>query len=161
MNKNWKQENYEKLINKVNKEKLDEVKQKGFTNINNSVITMDIPSTYKVVYMAISSLCYDDKDECFPSNSTIAYLVNKSIRTVQRAVKFLKENNLLKVTSRIGTTNVFTILKKVILSKKDKKRFYKSEKDNTTLKFNDYEQRSNIQDEKYLNKLESKLLGWE
>ena len=161
MNKNWKQKNYEKLISKVNKEKLDEVKQKGFTNIDNSVITMYIPSTYKVVYMAISSLCYDDKDECFPSNSTIAYLVNKSVRTVQRAVKFLKENNLLKVTSRIGTTNVFTILKKVILSKKDKKKFYKSEKTNTTLKFNDYEQRSNIQDKNYLNKLESKLLGWE
>lgn len=154
MNGNWKQENYNKLLSKVDKNKLDEIKTSGFTNINNSVISMDIPSTYKVVYMAIESLCYADKNECFPSNSTIAYLVNKSVRTVQRAVKYLKENKLLNVEHRKGTTNIFTVLKKVILSKKDKKKFYK-QNEKPQLRFNNFEPRQYDYDD-----LEKKLTAW-
>lgn len=163
MNKKWKQENYDKLKSRVNLEDVKYALTVGYTRVKNEVLhSADMPTTYRIVYMTLESFCYGDKTECFPSNSTIAYLVGKSVRTVQRAIHYLKENGFIEVVHRTGTSNLFTVLKKVITEKKDKEKFYKKIK---SKKKNEPEQYgatkfSNFEPREYdYGALERKLLG--
>lgn len=115
----WKEENYNRLLNKV-KNKLDKIEKhkKGFTSISNESLCANMPSTYYKVLCVLESFAYGNNDTCMPTNAYIAVLINRSIRTVQRATKYLKENGYIKIQRRFNSSNIFTLLKKVLLTKK-------------------------------------------
>lgn len=65
--------------------------------------------TTKVVYLVLSS--YVNRDgTCYPSQEHIASLVDCSVRTVQRAIRDLRESGLVEVVTRAnshGRANVY------------------------------------------------------
>lgn len=83
--------------------------------LQNFVLSADaIPSTAKAVYMQLMARA-DEYRKCFPSVDTLAYYVGRSPRTVQRALKVLCEQGLIKKESRYRlnnsqTSNLYTLV---------------------------------------------------
>lgn len=63
--------------------------------------------TEKTCYGIIDSACYGDKIECFPSQATLAKAINRSVRTVQRCIKKLKELGYISVRRRGSISNLY------------------------------------------------------
>ena len=123
----WKEKNRIKLLNKVEKSAMSIPKHlKGFTPVANTVLCNDMPSTFYKVLNVLTSMAYGNEKECFPSNALIAVYINRSIRTVQRATKYLRENGYISVTHRFNNSNIYKILTKVILKKQDKNNKFKA-----------------------------------
>lgn len=134
----------------------------GFTVISNDVIqNKNISVGAKSLYFLLSSYCFADKKECFPSQKTLAEQLNKSVRTIQRWLKELEENGLIQIKNRGYLTNLYTILKKIYINPtvkkvKEKVNTLKNKYSKKQDHFNNFEQR----DYNY-NELEKQLLGWE
>lgn len=141
----------------------------GYTVIQNKLITAPITNGAYRLGSYMLSICFGDKLECFPSQKTLADALNKSVRTIQRYLKELYDNNIIARRRRGHLTNIYTILIKK--SKEKVKRIKEKLNKNKPiiqnkypkvakeLKFNSFTQREYT--EKQYNELEKKLLGWE
>ncbi|HHV73419.1 MAG TPA: helix-turn-helix domain-containing protein [Thermoanaerobacterium sp.] len=99
--KKFKNKKYEKIINE------------GYTNVLNSVLfNTDISDGAKNLYLIMLALCIKG-DEIEHSQKTLSTMIGKSVRTVQRYLKELKEAGLLEIFFRLGRTNIYKILVKI------------------------------------------------
>lgn len=121
----------------------------GFTLIKNEIIkNTNISRSVRLFAMELLSRCYNDKESCFPSQKTLANDMGVSVRTIQRWVKILKENGLIKVVRRgFNKTNEYFMLFKQKVEKgvtEVKKAMNKAHKSYKKAKghFNNYEQRT-------------------
>ena len=142
---------------------------KGYTVIQNKLITAPISNGAYRLGSYMLSICFGDKLECFPSQKTLAEALNRSVRTIQRYLKELYNNNIISKRRRGHLTNVYTVLvkkvKEVVNRVKEKvnknkpiiqNKYQKATKE---LKFNSFTQREYTEEQyKYIEK---KLLGWE
>lgn len=138
----------------------------GYTVIQNKLITAPISNGAYRLGSYMLSICYGEKLECFPSQQTLAEALNRSVRTIQRYLKELYDNNIISRKRRGHLTNVYTILikktKDVVNRVKEKvnknniqNKYSKAAKE---LRFNDFTQREYT--EQQYDELEKKLLGW-
>lgn len=134
----------------------------GYTIIPNNFITSNISNGAYRVYSVLLSMCYGEKDYCYPSQSYLSSMLHKSIRTIQRYIQELVKCNLIRVKRRGSISNMYFIINKKFSNKAEKlvskvKETIKKVKSYSSKKkslFNDFEQRKYNFDE-----LESQLLG--
>ncbi|AGK97833.1 helix-turn-helix domain-containing protein [Clostridium pasteurianum] len=137
----------------------------NFTLIDNDDIISNITDGAFRTYTLIKSMCYGDKNTCYPSQKYLAKKLNKNIRTIQRYLIELVQAKMIKIKRKGSISNVYTVMSKVTSTvgnavKKAKKAYdnhFKKKKDSADIKktkFNDYEQRNY----NYEN-LEQMLLG--
>lgn len=136
----------------------------NYTILQNNNITSNISDGAFRLYCMLNSMCYGEKNTCFPGQSYLAEKLNKSIRTIQRYLKELVQAKMIKIKHRGSISNVYTIVNKVTSTienavKNAKKTYnnYFKKKDKGNYKktnFNDYEQRNYN-----YNNLEKILLG--
>ncbi|MDI9215991.1 helix-turn-helix domain-containing protein [Clostridium tertium] len=136
----------------------------GYMMLKNEAI-LELKPYLLRTYSYIISKDYKDQG-VFYSQAKMADELKISIRSVQRHIKALKELGYLKVKRRgFNMTNLYTIVKKVIKTVKEKKEemtnnFKKSfANEKTKLRFNNFKGHEYSKDE--WNSLEKKLLGWE
>lgn len=86
----------------------------NYTIINNNIITANISHIALRVYLLLLSMCFGDKDYCFPSQAYIAEKLHVSVRTVQRALKELEKIGYIKIKRRGSISNLYTVLNKVV-----------------------------------------------
>ncbi|MDB1931709.1 helix-turn-helix domain-containing protein [Clostridium tertium] len=136
----------------------------GYFSLKNNAI-IELKAHLLRTYSFIVSKDYKDQG-VFYSQAKMADELKISIRSVQRHIKALKELGYLKVKRRgFNMTNLYTIVKKVIKTVKEKKEemtnnFKKSfANEKTKLRFNNFKGREYSKEE--WNSLEKKLLGWE
>ena len=132
----------------------------GFSTVYTKVVAdQRLSTTDKAVFMALSTFAFNGKDTCFPSQKTIANMLNICTRTVQRSIKKLKEVGYVKVERNLGYVNLYTLFKPIIESGVTKAKEIitraKSTYNKKKNKFHSYEQRDYNMEE-----LEKKLLGW-
>lgn len=131
---------------------------------NDDIISNNISDGTFRLYCLLNSMCYGDKNACFPSQKYLAEKLNRSIRTIQRYLKELVQAKMIKIKRRGSISNIYTVVNKVTSTvenavKKAKRAYnnYFKKKDKGDYKktnFNDYEQRNY----NYSN-LEQMLLG--
>jgi hypothetical protein len=63
-------------------------------------------------YILIQSMCYGEKDFCFPSEKYLAIALGRSVRTIQRYLKELIKVGLILKKRRGSISNLYTILSK-------------------------------------------------
>lgn len=137
----------------------------NYTILPNNDIMANICDGAFRTYTLIKSMCYGDKNTCFPSQKYLAEKLCKSVRTIQRHLIELVQAKMIKIKRRGSISNVYTIVNKVTSTvenavKKAKKAYnnhFKKKKDSNDIKktnFADYEQRSYN-----YNNLEQMLLG--
>lgn len=141
-----------------------------FTVINSEDFALPISDGAFKIHTFLLSMCYGNKkNTCFPSQQYISEHLHKSVRTVQRGIKELKDKGLIKVKRRGSISNVYTMLRKVVIDssktinnkvkkvedtiKKVKNSFYSSKKTET---FNNFTPRNYS-----FKNLENMLLGKE
>jgi hypothetical protein len=104
------------------------------------------------LYCLLNSMCYGNKDQCFPGQSYLAEKLNRSVRSIQRYIIELVKIKMIKIKRRGSISNVYKIVNKVTSTVKEAvnkaknayNRNFKKKKDNDDIKktkFNDYEQR--------------------
>lgn len=142
---------------------------KGYTIVSNENLQANISNGSFKLLILLSSYCYGDKTECYPSEATLATKLNRSIRTVQRYLKELVNSGLILVIRRSHRTNLYKLTKKQpslngnksVDSIKEKCTNYaaaskrKSKTPPSSGHFNNFEQR-----EYDFKKLEMQLLGY-
>ena len=135
----------------------------GYTVIQNKLITAPISNGAYRLGSYMLSICFGDKLECFPSQKTLAEALNRSVRTIQRYLKELYDNNIIARRRRGHLTNIYTILikkaKETVNRIKEKVTKNKYQKVAKEIRFNSFTQRNNS--DEYYDDLEKKLLGWE
>lgn len=121
----------------------------GFTLIKNEIIkNTNISRSVRLFAIELLSRCYNDKTSCYPSQETLAKDMEVSVRTIQRWVKILKENNIIRVIRRgFNKTNEYFMLFKQKAEKgvtEVKKAMNKAHKSYKKAKghFNNYNQRT-------------------
>lgn len=133
----------------------------NYTIIDNSTITSSISDNAYRIYNLLLSMAYGTKISCYPSQATISEKLHKSVRTVARGVKELKDKGLISIRRRGSISNVYTMLKKAVSTTVNKvkstvnkvvKKSYPSKKKNNL--FNNFKQR-----EYNFSNLEDMLLG--
>jgi len=144
---------------------------KGYTIILNEALQENISSGSFKLLILLSSYCYGDKTECYPSEATLAAKLNRSIRTIQRYVKELVNAGLILVTRRSHRTNLYKLTKKqspsktnkIVSSIKEKCNYYAGEakakgKNKSAPPFSNF---NNFEQREYdYKKLEMQLLGY-
>lgn len=91
---------------------------KNETMIQNEVIVnTNISDGAYRLYVLLQSMCYGNKVNCYPSQKYLAEKLNKSIRTIQRYMDELVNNNLIKKKRRGSISNLITVIAKVIKEK--------------------------------------------
>ncbi len=60
---------------------------------------VDGPASYKLCLVALGHYAHDDGSNAFPSVKTLTKIVERSRRTVQRALRFLEENGHIEATT--------------------------------------------------------------
>jgi DNA-binding transcriptional MocR family regulator len=88
----------------------------SFTPISNELLDMNMSDGAFRLYCLIQSYCYGDKQECYPSQRSLADRLRKSIRTVQRYINELVALGLITVKRRGSTSNLYQVLKKVSIN---------------------------------------------
>jgi predicted transcriptional regulator len=98
-----------------------EANRKGHTYIDNAYMYDErlIP-TEKTVYAIICSACYADKDFTTVGQITLSKAVNRSVRSIQRAVKKLKQLGYILVKRRGSISNKMIVLAKQIRQVREK-----------------------------------------
>lgn len=147
-----------------NKSNYIETISKGQTYINNNYI-MDnrLTTTEKTLYTLIQASCFADKVHCYPSQITLATALNKSVRTIQRCLKKLKELEYLTIRRRGSIPNLITLLQKKIRHNVEKalnkaKKSYYNKKNS----FNENcIAREEYSDPNVLSELELALTAWQ
>ncbi|PJI09951.1 MULTISPECIES: helix-turn-helix domain-containing protein [Clostridium] len=134
----------------------------NFTIIKNSDITSNLSNGAFRLYVLLKSYCYAEKDNCYPSQKTLADKLNRSIRTIQRYLKELVTKNIIRIRHRGSISNVYTLLRKKIgnninNSVNKARNVYKSYKNTYKVdEFNNYNQRTYDYKD-----LEKKLTAWQ
>ena len=129
----------------------------NYTLINNADITnLKISDGAYRCHNLLLSMCYGEKNFCFPSIKYIAIALGRSCRTINRYIKELCKAGLISRRRRGSLSNIYYMLQKKVQQTAAKvvdkvKNVYKGKKKNV---FCDYEQRTYDFDE-----LEKKLLG--
>jgi DNA-binding transcriptional regulator YhcF (GntR family) len=137
----------------------------NYTILQNDDIIANISDGAFRLYTFLNSMCYGDKNTCFPSQFYLAEKLCKSVRTIQRYLIELVQAGYIKIKRRGSISNVYKIVNKVTSTVKEAinkaknayNRNFKKKKDNDDIKktkFNDYEQRNYD-----YNNLEQMLLG--
>ena len=67
----------------------------GYTLISNGILNYNISQGALKLYFILESMCFGDKIECFPSQQYLARKMSRSIRSIQRYLKELIENNII------------------------------------------------------------------
>lgn len=104
-------------------------------------------------YILLQSMCYGEKDFCFPSEKYIATALGRSVRTIQRYLLELIKAGLILKKRRGSISNLYTILAKKTKKVGQKvvdtlKRVYngsrskKEAKESKTSTFNNFKQRN-------------------
>lgn len=101
----------------------------SFTIINNSIISSNISNGAFRLFCLLSQKCYGNKENCFPSQRTLAKEANVCVRTIQRWLTQLKNAKMVSIEHRIGTSNLYTILQKIKLQQQLKNKFTNFVKD--------------------------------
>lgn len=84
----------------------------NFTMIPNEIISnKNISQGAFKLYCILNSYCYGNKDTCFPSQKTLAEQMKKCIRTIQRYLKELIENGIIKIKRRGSTSNLYQLFR--------------------------------------------------
>ncbi|WP_446897721.1 helix-turn-helix domain-containing protein [Clostridium sp. LBM24168] len=134
-----------------------------FTVINSEDFALPISDSAFKIHSFLLSMCYSNKNTCFPSQKYIAEHLHKSVRTVQRGIKELKDKGLIKIKRRGSISNVYTMLRKLVINSSKaisnkikkvqetiKKVKNSSHSSKTTSTFNNFKQRdynfSNLED---------------
>ncbi|MBP1889772.1 DNA-binding transcriptional MocR family regulator [Clostridium moniliforme] len=139
----------------------------NYTIIQNKLITSNISNGAYRLATLLLSMCYADKDTCYPSQKYLSEKLNRSVRTIQRYLKEIKEAGLLKIKRRGSISNMYTLISKKVEKSVDEivKKFKKEANVKKTnyakkeLRFNNFTQRNRSEEE--WNDLEYKLLGWQ
>lgn len=137
----------------------------NYTILQNDDITSNISDGAFRLYCLLNSMCYGEKDSCFPSQKYLAEKLDRSVRTIQRYLIELVQAKVIKIKHRGSISNVYTIINKVTSTvketvKKARKAYdnhFKKKKNSDYIKktrFNDYDQRRYNH-----NNLEKMLLG--
>jgi hypothetical protein len=93
--------------------KFIEANSKGQTYMNNAYLyDTRLTSTEKTVYAILCTACYADKCETTVGQLTVAKAINKSLRTVQRAIKTLKKLRYIQCRRRGSISNITVIVAK-------------------------------------------------
>jgi DNA-binding transcriptional regulator YhcF (GntR family) len=124
----------------------------NFTILKNKDITSNISDGAFRAYTLIKSMCYGDKNTCFPSQRYLAEKLNRSVRSIQRYLIELVQAKMIQIKRRGSISNVYTIVNKVTSTVKEAvtkaKKAYnknfrkKNDDDYKKTKFNDYDQRN-------------------
>lgn len=135
-----------------------------YTILQNDDIIANISDGAFRLYTFLNSMCYGDKNTCFPSQFYLAEKLCKSVRTIQRYLIELVQEGYIKIKRRGSISNVYKIVNKVTSTVKEAMNKAKNaynrnfkKKDSNDIKktnFADYEQRSYN-----YNNLEQMLLG--
>ena len=141
------------------------LKMRNETIIQNELIidTKISDGAYRL-YILLQSMCYGDKDTCYPSQEYLAEKLSKSVRTIQRYMDELVLNKLIKKKRRGSISNLITVVAKSVKKNVDKvigacKKAYGSCKNKKKAgSFNNYDQREYSQDD--ISNMEKKLLGY-
>ena len=129
----------------------------NYTIINNADITnLKISDGAYRCYNLLLSMCYGEKNFCFPSIKYIAIALGRSCRTINRYIKELCKAGLISRRRRGSLSNIYYMLQKKVQQTAAKvvnkvKNAYKGKKKNV---FCDYPQRTYD-----FTELEKKLLG--
>lgn len=86
----------------------------NYTIIQNETITSYLSDKAFRLYSLLQSMCYNDKISCYPSQSYLACALRCSVRTIQRALKELRDNKLITIARRGSTSNLYTLIQKKI-----------------------------------------------
>jgi predicted transcriptional regulator len=127
--------------------------------VDNDILEANISDGAVRLYMILASYCFRDKTTCFPSQSTLAAKLNKSVRTVQRYLGELISKGLIMKRRRGSTSNEYTLIKKIVKNASSKvKEFFKGKSEtkpcSKSKSFSAYPQRNYD-----FGKLENMLLG--
>ncbi|MBW9147294.1 helix-turn-helix domain-containing protein [Clostridium sp. CM027] len=135
----------------------------NYTIVDNNLITdADLPDSAYRLYNLMLSMCYGEKDTIYPSIAYLAEKLNKSVKTIGRNLKILKDRGLIISRRRGSISNLYTLVKKTMqvkaekLVNKIKSKFVKPKFTKKPSTICDYDQRTYDFDE-----LEKKLLGWD
>lgn len=139
----------------------------NYTIIQNVDITSYLSDKAFRLYSLLQSMCYGEKDFCYPSQRYMSVALRCSVRSIQRTLEELKRNNLIVVRRRGSISNLYTIIAKKTKQAGEKvtsaiKGAYKAYKQKTKIEkqekqstFNNFKQRSyNFEN------LEQQLLGY-
>lgn len=85
----------------------------SYTKIDNVVLNYNISDGAFKLHFLLQSMCYGDKLQCFPSQSYLANILRKSVRTIQRYLNELIAAGIIKKQRRGSTSNLYTITLKV------------------------------------------------
>lgn len=119
----------------------------GFTIIDNDIITSNISNGSFRLYCLLTSMCYGNKTECFPSQKYMAEKLNKSIRQIQRYLQELIDAKLIQIKRRGSISNLYMILAKKVQQVGQKvtntiKKAYNAYTSNKKDTFSNYSQRN-------------------
>ncbi|QGU93846.1 winged helix-turn-helix transcriptional regulator [Clostridium bovifaecis] len=81
----------------------------NFTIVQNEILKLKLSGQAFKLYCILKSYCFNNKTTCFPSQKTLSERLNKSVRTVQRAIKELVEAGLIKIKRRGSISNVYEL----------------------------------------------------
>lgn len=84
----------------------------GYTLISNDILKYNISQGALKLYFILESMCFGDKVECFPSQQYLAKKMNRSIRSIQRYLKELIENNIILKKRRGSISNIYSVVLK-------------------------------------------------
>lgn len=136
----------------------------GYLSIKNKAI-LELKAHLFRTYSYLLSKDYNNQG-IYYGQAKMAEELGISIRTLQRHIKELKEMGFLKVKRRgFNMTNLYTMLKHIVTSTKEKAEELKenfsnkfaSKKVNT---FVEYCQDPSYKNEEYYQDIEKQLLGW-
>jgi DNA-binding transcriptional regulator YhcF (GntR family) len=101
---------------------LEGIDMRDFTMVQNEILNLELSGQAFKLYCILKSYCFDNKTSCFPSQKTLAYRLNKSVRTVQRALKELVKFGLVIVKRRGSISNIYELNIKHHKAKDNSKR---------------------------------------
>lgn len=84
----------------------------NFVIVENDILALNLSGQAFKLYIILKSYCFSGKTSCFPSQETLSKRLNKSVRTVQRALKELSSAGLIKIKRRGSTSNVYELTMK-------------------------------------------------
>lgn len=95
--------------------------ENGFTRIPNGLIKGRKLTCYEKLVCIVLVAYRMDKDSCFPSRQTLAAETGFDVKTVDKAIKGLKEKHFIKRIEREGRKNIYFLSD--ILKINEKKSF--------------------------------------
>ena len=118
---------------------------------NNQITNLRISDGAYRCYNLLLSMCYGDKNTCYPSIKYVATALGKSPRTVNRYIKELEKAKLIAKRRRGSISNIYTLIQKITgqaiqkvkeAVNKAKKAYNQSKYTKKQSTFNNFEQRN-------------------